>query len=115
MPTWESDLLATGLRASQVTGVADVADQVSGKRQGEKDENNKMTVAGYLSGGGPATSGKSGSECFISRPVPDMQAVAAGAQDGYQDAMGETRQDRSDNVTGNWTQVNSSDVNAVII
>lgn len=73
-------------------------------------------------------SAKSDSECLIFRPVvPHVQTVAAtGAEDGYHNhqhhhhhqedvLLAETRHDRSDNVTSNWTQVNPSDVNAVII
>ena len=121
-PTWESELLAAGLRADQMTGVSEVTGQVSGKGRIRDSVGRRLTtrvLTGYLDCGAPAAacvSGKSGSECLIFRPVvPHMQTAAAGAEDGYQDVLGETRHDRSDNVTGNWTQVNSSDVNAVII
>lgn len=46
------------------------------------------------------------SECLIFRPVVAQQHMEAVAEDVYQDAMGETRADRSDNVPGNWSQVN---------
>lgn len=43
--------------------------------------------------------------------------TAGGSESGYlHDVAGETRQDRSDNVTGNWTQVKSiRNLNTVII
>lgn len=64
-----------------------------------------------------ATNACKRSECVMFRPsvVAQQQYMEAVAEDAYQDAMGETRADRSDNVTGNWSQVNSCDVNAVII